>query len=59
MKEENFTAFLKAKLFPPHIDPLMARTVKPLFMRGDYETAVFRAFKEVEVRVRKRAGLRR
>jgi uncharacterized protein (TIGR02391 family) len=35
----------------------MSRTVKPLFIRGDYETAVSRAFKEVEVRVRTRAEL--
>jgi uncharacterized protein (TIGR02391 family) len=53
---EDFTAILKAKLYPQHVDPLLTRTVKPLFMRGDYETAVFRAFKEVEVRVRTRAG---
>jgi uncharacterized protein (TIGR02391 family) len=53
---EDYTAFLKAKLYPQHVDPLLTRTVKPLFMRGDYETAVFRAFKEVEVRVRARAG---
>jgi uncharacterized protein (TIGR02391 family) len=57
VNEEDFAAFLKARLFPQHIDPVMTRTVKPLFMRGDYETAVFRAFKEVEVRVRERAGL--
>ena len=54
---EDLTGFLKAKLYPDHVDPALTRTVKALFMRGDYETAVFRAFKEVEVRVRKRAGL--
>ena len=53
---EDYTAFLKAKLFPQHADPVLRRTIKPLFMQGDYETAIFKAFKEVEVRVRARAG---
>jgi len=53
---ENFEAWRKAHLFPDDLDPAIVRHVKPLFLRGDYDTAVFRAFKEVEVRVRKKAG---
>jgi uncharacterized protein (TIGR02391 family) len=44
-------------MFPAHLDDALTRQVKPLFMRGDFDTAVFRAFKEVEVRVRSKAGL--
>ena len=55
-QEEDFEAYKKAKLFPMYVDAALIRMVKPLFMRGDYDTAVFRAFKEVEVRVRKKAG---
>jgi uncharacterized protein (TIGR02391 family) len=54
---EDFEAWRKAHLFPDDLDPEIVRSVKPLFLRGDYDTAVFRAFKEVEVRVRNKAGL--
>jgi uncharacterized protein (TIGR02391 family) len=55
--DEDFEAYRLASLFPSDLDPVLMRTVKPLFLRGDYDTAVFRAFKEVEVRVRKKSGL--
>jgi uncharacterized protein (TIGR02391 family) len=54
---EDFDAWRRANLFPEDLDAALMRYVRPLFLRGDYDTAVFRAFKEVEVRVRKKAGL--
>lgn len=38
----------------PHetLDPTLAAKVRPAFLRGDYDSAVFEAFKEVEIRVR-------
>jgi len=55
---ENFDAHMTVGLFPDGLDPVIMRAVKPLFARGDYDTAVFRAFKETEVRIRKKdAGL--
>ena len=39
------------------LHPAVSERVWPLFIRGKFETAVFEAFKEVEVRVRKAAGL--
>jgi len=54
----DFEAFKKAGLLPAKsLDPVLAQKVKHLFTRGDYDTAVFQAFKEVEVRVRSAAGL--
>jgi uncharacterized protein (TIGR02391 family) len=55
---ENFSAHKQSSLFPSHIDPVLIRNVKPLFIRGDYDTAIFRTFKEVEIRVRKKAKLK-
>lgn len=55
-ESEDFSAYAKASLFPDDLDAILVRNVKPLFVRGDYDTAVFRAFKEVETRVRAKAG---
>lgn len=53
----DFETFLKSKLLPKELlHPLIADKVWPLFIRGEYDTAVFQAFKEVEVTVRTAAG---
>ncbi|HWA18751.1 MAG TPA: TIGR02391 family protein [Devosia sp.] len=55
-KAEDFAAHITATRFPRDLDEVLAGAVRPLFRSGDYDTAVFRAFKEVEVRVRKKGG---
>lgn len=56
MDTGDLDAYRHSSLFPTYLDPILIRTVRPLFARGDYDTAVFRAFKEVETRVRKKGG---
>jgi uncharacterized protein (TIGR02391 family) len=56
-ESQDFEAYRHSALFPQGIDPVFTQDVKPLFVRGDYDTAVFRAFKEVEIRVRTKASL--
>ena len=53
-----FDAFRDASRLPRgQLHPLVADRVWPAFLHGDYDTAVFQAFREVEVAVRSAAGL--
>jgi hypothetical protein len=50
-------AFRKGRILPDDLlPPIFAQKVVPLFRRGDYDVAVFQAFKEVEVAVRNGAN---
>ena len=54
----DFEAFKRGSLLGHRaLEPLLAQKVVHLFIRGDYDTAVFQAFKEVEVRTREKANL--
>lgn len=57
VKEGAFAAYRKASSLPKQfLHPGFVKTVWPSFLRGDEDTAVFQAFKEVEVAVRKAGG---
>src|SRR5207302_6361621 len=54
----DVAAYRRASLLPRQLlHAILARKVVPLFTRGDYDVAVFQAFKEVEVAVRKASGI--
>jgi len=58
LESQDFETYKKGYLLPSEgLDPILVRKVKQAFIRGDYDTAVFQAFKEVEIRVRKNAIL--
>jgi uncharacterized protein (TIGR02391 family) len=51
--EADFDAYRKAGLLPRgQLHPQIAVRVYPAFLRGEYDTAVFQAFREVEIAVR-------
>jgi uncharacterized protein (TIGR02391 family) len=53
----EYTEFLKTRLFPREsLHSVIAEKTYGLFLRGEYETAVFQAMKELEVAVREAAG---
>jgi Protein of unknown function (Hypoth_ymh) len=50
-------AFRKGRILPDDLLPaIFAQKVVPLFRRGDYDVAVFQAYKEIEVSVRNAAN---
>jgi uncharacterized protein (TIGR02391 family) len=56
--EEDFEAYRQGNLLPVALlNPKLAEKVRPMFMSGDYDVAVFQAFKYIEVAVRKAARL--
>lgn len=55
--EEDFQKFREASILPKDLlHPLIAEKCWLTFVRGDHDTAVFQAFKEVEVAVRGAGG---
>lgn len=55
---EGIEAYRKANLLPRRLlYPTIAQKVWAAYLRGDYDTAVFQAFKEVEISVRTASGL--
>jgi uncharacterized protein (TIGR02391 family) len=52
-KSSDLEAYRKANLLPRQLlHPVIAQKVWSAFIRGEYDTAVFQAFKEIEVAVR-------
>ena len=58
---KNATDFKKyhfGNLLPrENLSPTLLQKVRPVFIRGDYETAVLLAFREVEIRIRNASNL--
>ena len=51
--QEDFELYRKASLLPKaQLHPLVAAKVYPTFLRGEYDTSIFQAFREIEVAVR-------
>lgn len=53
----DLESYRKAKLFPKNLlHPVIVQKTYSMFLRGEYDTAVFQSFKEVEVTVRLTGG---
>jgi uncharacterized protein (TIGR02391 family) len=54
---QDLQAYRKSNILPKaFLHPIIADRVWPNFIRGEYDTAVFQAFKEVEVAIRTAGG---
>ena len=57
-EQSDIKTYIRSNLIPRGVlDPILANKIQHLFIRGDYDTAVFQSFKEVEIRVREKASL--
>jgi len=53
----DLESYRKANLFPKQLlHPVIVQKTYSQFLRGEYDTAVFQAFKEVEIAVREKGG---
>jgi uncharacterized protein (TIGR02391 family) len=54
---KGLNSYRHANLFPKTVvHPVIVQKVYPAFLRGEYDTAIFQAFREVEVAVRDAGG---
>lgn len=57
VEQSSLEEILAAERIGLDLHPRLEGQIRPIFLLGDYETAAFKAMKEVEVRVRELAGL--
>jgi uncharacterized protein (TIGR02391 family) len=57
IEQKSLKEILAAERIALALHPSLEGRIRPIFLLGDYETAAFKAMKEVEVRVRELAGL--
>lgn len=56
-KSGNLKEYLETRTLAQDLDPILEADVKPLFLRGNLDAAVFQAYREVEIRMRSAASL--